>query len=107
MNYASLITKSYGQGRLCISTDRINNVPYSDNPVFWRNLLEWISQKSENDIITIGILNSAQIDYWGRLLKIPNIMIVDFNSNILENIDIVYYIGLPSSFSVEDRKSVV
>ena len=103
MNYVGLATRSYGEGRICIFTDRIGGyrTGHGDNLIyFWRSIFEWAGQRKNTETIHVGIIESTITNYEKRLSQVPNIIFEPINlqyiaSCNIEKFDLLYFIGLP------------
>jgi len=107
-NYVSLMSREYGDGRICIATDRLSG--YLTSHAFaskdlWRKVLEWTGQRLDKEIINVAIVNSANmlpITYLDNFAPISysNISLQDISTNNgLYKYDLIYFIGLPISVS--------
>lgn len=105
MSYVALATREYGDGRICIMTDRIGGyrTGHGDNLLlFWRKILEWTSLKKSTETIKIAVIESTNTNYEKRLSQVPNTLYKSIDLQYitlfgLSEFDIIYFIGLPQS----------
>ena len=103
-NYISLMTKEYGEGKICITTDRLSGYLTSHalaSKDLWRKVLEWTGQRFNTELINVAVVNSAEmlpINYLDNFAPISykNISLQDISTdNDLSEFDLIYFIGLP------------
>jgi hypothetical protein len=107
MNYAALIVRQYGEGRLSIITDRISgkNTSHGSNSVtFWRQLLEWNGQRFDGESINVGVIDVANNGAFSALRELHMIRafeltMQDVAKQDLSLYDVLYFSGLPSTVS--------
>lgn len=114
MSYAALITREYGEGRVCVYTDRIGGyrTGHSDNLLeFWRKLLEWVAKKNYTETIKIGVIESLATGYEKRLSQVENVTFESISlqdlvrKNIME-FDLLYFVSLPDDISNGARNKI-
>ena len=99
----ALITREYVNGRIAITTDRLggfrtgNGVSLSS---FWRTLIRWSGQRSDNENVNVAILKSLETSYENFLSRINGVNYTEINEEYilsigLDEFDAVYFIGLP------------
>jgi len=114
MSYVALAVREYGNGRICISSDRLSGyLSPQGRPVlsFSRKLLEWVGQKLSGEIINLGVINSAQIQYSTVLQALPYIQFKDVDLQSigiedLEQFELLYFVGLPDIVSSEIKSKI-
>ena len=114
MNYVGLATKQYGEGRICLVSDRISgeNTKHGVNSIsFWRKLLEWTSQKKAKEIINICLIDNSYYKpklYLNELYQsqVSTKTYLDIVAQGLNKYDIVYISGLTSYVSEEVKQEI-
>ena len=101
--YAALVVRNYGEGRICIHTDRMGAIQtgHRDNPkLFWRRIFEYVTGKKSNEIIRVGLIVSSPNASPDRISSLKPIGVVkldlsDLAIMNLDEFDCLYFAGLP------------
>ncbi|MFA7219274.1 MAG: LamG-like jellyroll fold domain-containing protein [Synergistaceae bacterium] len=113
-NYASLAVRQYGEGRICIITDRVSGhkTYHGASPVsFWRNLLEWTGQRFDNEDINIALIDNASYMPMSALsglhqIRITKLSFQDIAIRDLSIFDVIYISGLPELVSNDVHEKI-
>jgi len=103
-NYAAIVTRDYGMGRVLIHSDKIDayQTGHHQNPIaFWRHVLEYVSHKTYSETIKVGLIVN---DVSKALEKMSSFALVDVEELTISDIalrdisgfDCLYFVGLPS-----------
>jgi len=101
--YAALVVRNYGEGRICIHTDRMGAIQtgHRDNPkLFWRRIFEYVTGKKSNEIIRVGLIVSSPNASPDRISSLKPISVIkldlsDLAIMNLDEFDCLYFAGLP------------
>jgi hypothetical protein len=99
----ALITREYVNGRIAITTDRLGGFRTGNGfslSSFWRTLIRWSGQRSDNENVNVAILKSLETSYENFLSRINGVNYTEINEEYilsigLDEFDAVYFIGLP------------
>jgi hypothetical protein len=100
--YASLLTRRYGEGRICVVTDRISGYRtfHGVNPYgFWRKMIEWTSQRKPSENINCVLIDNSNSQALEELKKFHKISISkwtlqDLSKINLDKVHLIYVSGL-------------
>ena len=103
MSNIALAVRQYGEGRICVSTDRIGGylTGHGDNPwLFWRRILEWTGQRFPSELINIAVVQSTETYNINVLNSFEQINITEISMHDLlfetfQTYDLIYFVGLP------------
>ena len=103
----ALATRSYGEGKICIHTDRMGGVQtgHGDNPRgFWRRIFQWVSSKGANDLIRTGLVINTSINSADRIntfspISVEKLTIPQLSFRDISGFDCLYIVGLPEEVS--------
>ncbi len=115
MDYIGIATRSFGQGRITISTDRLSSwrsTNYGDG--FWRSMFEWVGQKKSIENIKIAIIDSIGVYPPDAIRAISPVsyttttipVISKTSLDDLLTFDVLYFIGSPQSIT-DDIKTKI
>ena len=98
--YATIATKNYGMGRLCVVADHFSgyhNGYGRGNPLLWRKIFEWTGQCETDETIKIGLLNYTSNNI-SNLYDISPVNVRDINAHNItagdvSDLDVLYIIG--------------
>ena len=107
MPYVAIAVRDYGEGRICIHTDRIGGVQtgHGSNPSeFWRKVFEWTSSKQSNELIKVGLIVSSKVHSTNRMnsftpITVSRMSVADLGIADISGLDCLYFAGLPTSVS--------
>lgn len=99
MSNVALITRQYGEGRICISAGSIGTASL----VLPRRITEWVGQKFSSESIKIGAIVSLSHYDWSLLkslnfTEINELTVHSLLHDSLSDYDLIYFIGLPDAF---------
>lgn len=112
--YTACSVREYGEGRICLHTERINNI-YSGmgsaNYSFWRNILEWTGKKYSKENVSVAFIDSFGINNLSFVYSLTpiNVQFVNFYNLSLDehkDFDIWYFVDVPNEVGL-DIKSVI
>lgn len=103
MTFAALAVRNYGEGKICIHTDKIGAIQtgHRDNPkIFWRKIFEWATGKKSNETIKVGLVINSKVQSADRIHSLKPINVQKINLSDIAIIDItkfdcLYFVGLP------------
>jgi len=107
ITYISLAVREYGEGRICISTDRMGGFWTAhglNEKSMWRNVLEWTGKKFPTENINIAVIESYDIETLSYISNLSptsykKIDLQYISNGDLSKFDVLYFIGLPSLVS--------
>lgn len=104
--YAAIIVRQYAEGRICITSDRINGYLSTEGgtSALWRKVMEWTGQKRSFETINVAVINSSLIPYRNKLeelvpISFQELSLHDVTYNDISSFDLLYFVGLPSESS--------
>lgn len=117
ITYISLAVREYGEGRICISTDRMGGDLTShgtNEKAMWRKVLEWTGKSFPSENINVGVIESYSVEsltYINDLVpasyeKIDLQFISQSDLTELEKFDLLYFIGLPDLVATEALENI-
>ena len=106
-NYAALIVRQYGEGRIAVITDRVSGYKtyHGANPVtFWRQMLEWTAQRFEKEPLNIALVDNADQRALESLrelhqIRVTSLTLQDVAKRDLSPFHLLYVSGLPEEVS--------
>jgi len=112
-NYASLITRRYGDGRILIITDKVggyNTYHGANSNSFWRKMLEWTAQKYNSELIQLALIGGDQetliaLENCDRIV-VTKITLQDISIDNLSSYHLIYFSGLPLTVSTESLSKI-
>jgi hypothetical protein len=114
MAYVSIAVREYGQGRICLHTDRLGAVftGHGKNPkVFWRELIGWTAAKTNRELMRVGLVINTQVHVARRInslnpVQVDNLSYADFATTDLSAYDVLYIVGLTESLSSDVSQQI-
>ena len=108
MSYVALAVRNYGDGRICIHTDRMGAIHtgHSENiDYFWRKLFEWVSAHKPGESIKVGLIVNVDTYNLNKFstcnpISVSKITMSEIPFVDLDNFDCLYVMGLPTSASI-------
>ena len=105
MSNAAIFVREYGEGRICISSDRISGylTGHGEGHIpLWRKIIEWTSQKYPEEIPNIALIENAEYSSYesvkdAKYISVWQKTIEDLARDDLSVYDLLYFTGLPNS----------
>ena len=105
MIYAAILVKQFGEGRICISSDRISGYlsGHGEGHIpLWRKIIEWTSQKYTDEIPNVALVENASYSAYESVKDLKYISVYrktveDLARDPLSFYDLIYFSGLPDS----------
>lgn len=108
MNYISIVTREYGQGRITLSSDYMSGYRSGHGKgsvILWRKILEWTGQRKTYETVKIAVISSLNINYSSKLYDLSPVVIEELTlqqlaileSETLNSFDLLYFIGTPEA----------
>jgi len=102
---AAILVRQFGEGRICISADRISGylTGHGEGHIpLWRKIIEWTSQKYPEEIPIIAWVGNAEYSSYesikdAKYVSVYSKTIEDLARDDLSFYDLIYFTGLPSS----------
>jgi len=102
MTNIALASRTYGEGRIVLLTDRLgSSVGFkgTNSDYFWRRLLEWNGKKSPGNKISIAVVVNENVNYRSKIRRLRPIEFSEIDlqfisRGLLSQFDICYFIGL-------------
>jgi hypothetical protein len=108
-NYAALIVRQYGEGRIAVITDRISGFKtcHGANPVtFWRQMLEWTAQRFQKEPLNIALVDNSNQKALSALRELHQIQVTpltlqDVSKKDISSYHLIYISGLSDEVSID------
>lgn len=105
--YVSLATREYGEGRICLTTDKLSGyltIHGQDGIGLWRNVLEWTGQRFSYENINIGVIRTSTVESLSYLNLFDQVSYTEINVDDLlgdiSSFNLLYFVGLPDSLEL-------
>ena len=89
MRYVTIATIEYGKGRIIIFPSRFDNINTAGNllnPQLTRSMLEWVSQRNENDRISTLAVSHLAVD--GNLFNVAEVEDISVSTGELDDFSV-------------------